>query len=144
VAAALAWRASALVADDPARALALLERARSDGLGSLGVIVPGGRGASGPPVSGARPLARVAGGAPLLEGFWLVARDDLLSARTGIAVTEDGFGYDAERGELWLAAETPESLLLELDARRRALEAEAGELARQAGAATHAADAAAE
>ena len=39
VAAALAWRASAVVADDPAAGLALLERARDAGLGSLAVLV---------------------------------------------------------------------------------------------------------
>jgi chromosome segregation protein len=144
VAAALAWRASALVADDPARALALLERARADGLGGLAVLVSGRGHGSAPPFAGARPLAEVAGGSPLLDGFWLVDRGELLSARSGIAVTVDGLGYDAKRGELWLEAETPESLLLELDARRRALEAEAAELTWAAEAAARDGDAAAE
>src|SRR5207237_4915242 len=39
VAAALASRASALLADDPQAALALLERARTEGLGSPTVVV---------------------------------------------------------------------------------------------------------
>jgi chromosome segregation protein len=142
VAAALAWRASALVADDEVRALALLERARADGLGSLAVLVAGRRVVSTPPVPGARPLAEVAGGSALLDGFWLVDGEELPSARGGIVVTADGLGYDPDRGELWLAAATPESLLLELDARRRALEAEADRLARQADAAAREADAA--
>src|SRR5581483_11278646 len=41
---------------------------------------------------------------------------------------EDGYGYDADAGELWLAAETPETVLLELESRRRGLEHEAAEL----------------
>ena len=39
VAAALGWRASAVVADDPAAGLELLRRARDEGLGSLAVLV---------------------------------------------------------------------------------------------------------
>ena len=39
VAAALGWRASAVLADDPASGLALLQRARDAGLGSLAVLV---------------------------------------------------------------------------------------------------------
>ena len=144
IAAALAWRASALVADDPARALALLERAQTEGLGSLGVLVPGRNVGSEPPVPGARALAEVVGGSPLLAGFWLVARDDLLRARSGIVVTDQGLGFDAERGELWLAAETPESLLLELDSRRRRLAVEAADLEQAAKRATHEAATAAE
>jgi chromosome segregation protein len=145
VAAALAWRASALVADEPAAALALLERARADGLGSLGVLVGGRRAGGEPPVAGARPLAGVAtGGGALLAGFWLVEREQLLAAKHGIVVTDDGLGYDADRGELWLAAETPESVLLELDGRRRDLEHEANDLARRAEEATRRAAEAAE
>ena len=57
VAAALAWRASAVLASDPARGLELLERARREGLGSLTVVVGGDPAANdGPPVAG-RPAA---------------------------------------------------------------------------------------
>ena len=43
-------------------------------------------------------------------------------------MTPEGFGYDPERGELWFAGETAEAVLLELEARRRALAAEIEEL----------------
>ena len=45
----------------------------------------------------------------------------------------EGFGYDPARGELWFAGETAEAVLLELEARRRALAAEVDELTRAAG-----------
>ncbi len=47
-------------------------------------------------------------------------------------MTRDGFGYDPQRGELWFAGETAEAVLLELDARRRALADEAKTLSEQA------------
>ena len=43
VAAALGWRASAVVAEDAAAGLTLLRRARDAGLGSLAVLVGKGR-----------------------------------------------------------------------------------------------------
>ena len=43
-------------------------------------------------------------------------------------MTREGHGYDAERGELWFAGQAGEAMLLELDARRRALADEADEL----------------
>ena len=43
-------------------------------------------------------------------------------------MTREGHGYDAERGELWFAGQAGEAMLLELDARRRALSDEADEL----------------
>jgi chromosome segregation protein len=104
VAAALRQRASALVADDVRHAFALLERARASGLGSLTVVVE----------------ARE----PDLP---VVAREELLSSSVP-AVTREGFGYDPTRDELWFAGETAEAVLLELEARRRALEAEVDEL----------------
>ena len=145
VAAALSWRASALVARDPGAALALLERARDAGLGSLAVVVERGPGAGGaplvaaPPVAGARPFAELARGAAaalaLLDGVWLVERERLLDATHGVVVTVEGHGYDADRAELWFAGETPEAVLLELDQRRRALADEAEQLAAAAAAA---------
>lgn len=145
VAAALAWRASALLASDSGHALALLERARTGGLGSLSVVTGASRGAEGPPpAAGARPLSALASGPDdamrLLDGIWLVEPDALRALRTGIAVTSDGNGFDADRGELWFAGETGEAALLELDARRRALADEADELAARAEAAAREAE----
>jgi chromosome segregation ATPase len=104
VAAALGRSASAVVRDDPAGALALLERARDAGLGSLVVLV------------GRRP-------ADLIAEMPVVAKNELLASPVA-AVTPEGFGYDPQRGELWFAGETAEALLLELQARRRTLASE--------------------
>jgi chromosome segregation protein len=123
VAAALAWRASAVVADSPATGLSLLQRAREAGLGSLAVLV------------GKRPAERVA-------ELPVVPRDELLAAVVP-SVTVEGFGYDPARGELWFAGEAAEAVLLELQARRRELAAEVETLRAQAAAAAEAADAAA-
>ena len=112
VAAALGWRASAVVADDPAAGLALLQRARDAGLGSLAVLV------------GKTPSDRVA-------ELPVVALDALLSARVP-SVTEEGFGFDPQRGELWFAGEAAEAVLLELETRRRELEGEVTALRAQA------------
>jgi len=108
VAAALGRSASAVVRDDAAGALTLLERARDAGLGSLVVLV------------GRDP-------AQLVAQMPVVSKDELLSSRVA-AVTPEGFGYDPERGELWFAGETAEALLLELQARRRSLASELDEL----------------
>ncbi len=112
VAAALRGRASAVLADDPQAALELLERARSEGLGSLTVL---------------------AGGDPqaLVEELPVVPRDRLLDVRVP-SVTREGFGYDPDRRELWFAGETAEAVMLELEARRREVAAEAAELERRA------------
>ena len=104
VAAALGWRAAAVVADDAQAALDYLEQARAAGLGNLGVVI-----------GGTRPEA------PIVE------KDDLLRA-TELSVTREGFAFDPARGELWYAGEAAEAVLLELEARRRALEAEIAEL----------------
>ena len=108
VVAALGQRASALVADDAASGFALLERARAAGLGSLVVLV-------------GRDPAHLVGEIPV------VSKEELLSS-TVPAVTPEGYGYDPQRGELWFAGETAEALLLELQARRRALAEELGQL----------------
>jgi chromosome segregation protein len=141
VAAALAGRAAAVLADDPSAALALVERVRKGGLGDLTVLLPPraeqrpGR----PPLVGAQPLSsRVRprpGGeriAELLADVWLAEPDDLTRAEHGILVTREGHCYDADRGELRFAGETAEAVLLQLDARRRALAQEAAELERKA------------
>ena len=104
VAAALGHRAAAIVADDARAALALAERARAAGLGSIVVLTR-------PPVA----------------DLPVVPKDQLLLAPVP-AVTPEGFGYDPERGELWFAGETAEAVWLELEARRRALAAEVDEL----------------
>jgi len=141
VAAALAGRAAALMAPDPGAALGLLERAREAGLGNLGVLVPRRPVARSaiPPLPGAEPLAAHARALPggervaqLLMDVWLAEPDDLARAETGILVTRAGHCFDADRGELWFTGETAEAVLLQLDARRRALAAEADELERQA------------
>jgi chromosome segregation protein len=50
-------------------------------------------------------------------------------------VTKEGHGYAPERGELWFAGETAESVLLELEGRRQRLEREVAELETAAAAA---------
>jgi len=97
-----------VVRDDAAGALALLERAREAGLGSLVVLV------------GRDP-------AELVAQMPVVAKEELLASPVP-AVTSEGFGYDPQRGELWFAGETAEALLLELQARRRSLASELDEL----------------
>jgi chromosome segregation protein len=104
VAAALAWRAAAVLVPDAAAGLKLLEQARAAGLGNLGVVI-----------GGAAPRAPIVGKERLLEA-------------TELSVTREGFAYDPARGELWYAGEAAEAVLLELEARRRALEAEIQEL----------------
>jgi chromosome segregation protein len=108
VAAALRARASAVLADDPETGLALLQRARSAGLGSLAVL------------TGKTPQE-------LLREYPVVPLADLLEATTP-CVTPEGFGYDPARGELWFSGETTEAVLLELHGRRGALAAEEREL----------------
>src|SRR5947209_13988761 len=114
VAAALGRSAPALVAPDVRAAMALVERARAAGLGSLVVLV--GRDPS-----------------ELVRGLTVVSKEELLSSSVP-AVTPEGFGWDPERGELWFAGETAEAVWLELEARRRALAAEVDELEARAAA----------
>jgi chromosome segregation protein len=142
VAAALAARASALVATDVAAALGLVERARKAGLGDLGVLVPPRRDdsrSSRPPLLGAEPLSSHVRALPggervveLLADVWLAEPADLERAESGVLVTREGHCFDARRGELWFAGETAEAVLLQLDARRRALAHDAAELERRA------------
>jgi chromosome segregation protein len=108
VAAALRARAAAVIADDAAVGLALLQRARGAGLGSLTVL------------TGRSPQEIVA-------EYPVVSLDTLLDVTTA-SVTQEGFGYDPVTGELWFVGETAEAVLLELHGRRSALQAEAAEL----------------
>jgi chromosome segregation protein len=107
VAAALGHRAGALIAEDARAALALAERARAAGLGSVVVLTRDAR--------------------ELVRKLPVVPKDQLLHSQV-TAVTPEGFGYDPQRGELWFSGETAEAVWLELEARRRALAAEADEL----------------
>jgi chromosome segregation protein len=116
VAAALRTRAAAVLADDAAVGLALLQRARASGLGSLTVI---------------------AGRSPdeLVAELPVVPLDALLDV-SAPSVTQEGFGYDPGRGELWFVGETAEAVLLELHGRRSELATEAERLAAQLSEAT--------
>jgi chromosome segregation protein len=113
VAAALGHRAAALVAEDARAALALAERARAAGLGSVVVLTRDAR--------------------ELVRELPVVPKEQLLHSQVP-AVTPEGFGYDPQRGELWFSGETAEAVWLELEARRRALAAEADELEARAAA----------
>jgi chromosome segregation protein len=107
VAAALGHRAPALMAADTRAALALAERARAAGLGSVVVLTHDPR--------------------ELVRELPVVSKEELLHSEVP-AVTPEGFGYDPQRGEIWFAGETAEAVWLELEARRRALAAEVDEL----------------
>ena len=124
VAAALGSRASALLAADGGAALALLHRARAEGLGSLTVL------------AGRDPNE-------IVRALPIVPLDDLLDVSQA-SVTIEGFGFDPVRGELWFAGETAEAVLLEMDARRRSLVAEADDLGARATVAAREAEEAAE
>ena len=117
VAAALGVRASAILVEDPASGLALLERARREGLGSLVVL------------AGRDP-------AEIVDSMPVVALERLLESRVP-SVTQEGFGYDPERGELWFSGVAAEAVLLEMEARRNALADEVRRFAEQAEAAEH-------
>jgi chromosome segregation protein len=136
-AAALAFRASAVTATSASEALGLIEDARIRGLGRLFVVVPAtvGPARGEPPTPQARPLAHHVRGPNLPEDAWIAERDELLQASRGLVVTKEGHGYAPERGELWFAGETVESVLLELEGRRQRLEREVAELETAASAA---------
>src|SRR3954452_6145330 len=129
VAAALAWRAGALVAESHKDALALVDRARAGGLGPLGVVVPPAPSpATGSPLPDAEPLgAHVRprpGGeavAALLADVWVVEEGRIADATSGHVVTREGHRYEPARGVVFYAGETAEAVLLELEARRRSL-----------------------
>ena len=108
VVAALRGRGAAVVAPDEQTALRLVDEARAGGLGSLNVVID-----------------------ETVHEFVVVERDELLRQST-LAVTREGVGYDPATGELWFLGEAAEAVLLELEARRRAVAAEVEELERQA------------
>jgi chromosome segregation protein len=120
VAAALGRIGSALLARDAEAGLALLERARAAGLGSLTVL------------AGRDPKE-------IVDALPVVPLAELLTARAP-AVTAEGFGFDPARGELWFAGDTAEAVLLEMEARRRSLADEADELTARAESAARGAD----
>jgi chromosome segregation protein len=115
VAAALERCAALACADDLASALALLEAAEAEG-GALHVGRPAGAKAAAP--DGAVPLqahVRLAQRAPseLLAGVWLVEdAAALLRVTSGIAVTREGLGYDADRGVAFRSGASGEAALL--------------------------------
>ena len=112
VAAALGHRAAALLAEDADQGLALLERARSLGLGSLFVLVGEDPG-------------------ELVAQMTVVPLAGLLESPVPV-VTKEGFGYDPGRGELWFQGEAAEAVRLELEAEARSLRSEALALAARA------------
>ena len=59
---------------------------------------------------------RDAAAARLIDGVWLV--DDLGAVEHGVAVTREGAGIDAERGELWRAADAGEAAWMAARAER--------------------------
>jgi chromosome segregation protein len=70
-----------------------------------------------------------------LEDFAIIEEHELLSADK-LAVTRDGIAFDPVRKELWFAGEAAEAVLLELEARRKALADEVAELERDDATAT--------
>ncbi len=148
VTAALSWRAASVMTGEPGRALELLEEARRRGLGALAVVLPPEASGEMPeaPVEGAHPLRDFVSGderaRALLGGVWVVELERLTEARSGVVVSREGHGYDAARGEMWFSGGAAEAVLLELDARRRALAAEAARLVEEVGAAEQSLEAA--
>jgi chromosome segregation protein len=121
VAAALGWRAGAIVAEHIDHAVQLLGR----GDGELAIVV--GRRAASSDGGAGRPLTEVCtirddSLKALIEGIRIV--EDLTTVSSGIAVTVEGAGIDADRGELWRTADAAEAAWL-------AARAECGQLAAQ-------------
>jgi chromosome segregation protein len=151
VAAALGWRAGAVVAERLDDAIALLGKAD----GEVGVVLRDARPLETalPPCPGARPLREVVEvrdpvALRLIDGVWLV--DDLARVERGVAVTADGAGIDVDRGELWRATGAGEAAWMAARAERDRLaaaiaddEREAAHAARRAAAAASTAQAAA-
>ena len=137
VAAALGWRAGAVVAERIDEAIGMVGQADGD----LAVLLAG-RAPDHAPSDAGRPLTEVctvrdASLQPLVEGIRLV--DDLAAVKHGVAVTADGTGIDADRGELWRTADAAESAWMaaraERDRLRESITDLAGERERLAAAA---------
>ena len=149
VATALSWRGAAVLADGADDAVALLERSRREGLGTLAVVVSdvGPAREVGPCPPGAEALTDHAlarpGGEPvarLLDGVWLLPLERLTDISAGMGVTTEGHCFDADRGELWYEGETARSVLMSLETRQRELTREVSELRVQAASASEEAD----
>jgi chromosome segregation protein len=113
VAAALGWRAGAVIAGRIDEAVELLRSAD----GELGVILarPGHDDVAADPPAGARRLldvvrVRDASVQRLISDVWVV--EDLTRVVSGVAVTVAGEGVDADRGELWRTADAGEAVWL--------------------------------
>ena len=129
VAAALGWRAGAVVVERLDHALEMLRSAP----GEVGVVVAdaGSSAESASPAKGARRLADVVtvhdpAVARLVSGIWLV--DDLAAVRSGVAVTVTGEGIDADRGEVWRTTDAGEAAWMAARSERDRVSAEAAEL----------------
>ena len=95
-AAALERRAAGAIADDLSSALALLE---GDGLDGASVLVWRPGGTTVKPSTGVALAGLVTDPLDLLSGVWLVDDAQAFAAVTsGIAVTHEGLGWDADRG----------------------------------------------
>ncbi|HET7756779.1 MAG TPA: AAA family ATPase, partial [Steroidobacteraceae bacterium] len=140
VAAALGWRAGAVVAERVDDAVGML----AAGEGELAIVVAGSRGGA-PAAEGGHPLADVctvrdAALRPLIDGIRLV--DDLTAVTGGVAVTAEGLGIDADRGELWRTADAAEAAWVASRAERDRLSGDMPGLESAAADAAEAADAA--
>ena len=144
VAAALGWHAAALVAASSDQALALVERAREEGLGSVTAVVAASdtvlQSSPEPPVPGAEALGRHVRAKPggesvaaLLADAWVVEPGRLAEATSGVVVTKEGHRFEPGRGAAAFVGAAAEAVLLELEARRGALAGEAEDLERRLG-----------
>ncbi len=125
VAAALGWRAGAVVVERVDEAVSMLR----EGEGELGVVLSDrAQSAVGP---AGRPLSEVCtvhdrSLTAMIDGVMLV--DDLAAVSAGVAVTVEGCGYDADRGELWRTADAAEAAWMAARSERDRLRGEIGEL----------------
>ena len=133
VAAALFWRGSAVLVREVKEAVELLERSRSEGLGTLAVVLDSLEDccSSIEAPSGATPLTDHVRGREgsdqvmrFLKNVWLLPLEELGAISTGVGVTIDGHCFDADRGDLWYEGETAKSVLMSLKTRQSNLKKE--------------------